>query len=246
MIDSITSATLKQYESVLKLWMRFVAENNLDAFNAETTPILSFLTRRFKKGASYSTLNTTRSAIALISLNNISQDGLIARFLKGVYKKKPSRPKYDLTWDITPVLMYLEKLDPISQLKAKNVAEKTATLLALTTAHRLQTLAFIRVENICVSPDGIIIKIPDLIKTSKPGAFQPELRLPYFKEKPTLCTASTILVYLEYTKKVRDGINNKLLISTVKPYGAVSAQTIGHWIKSLLANADVDTTQFSA
>lgn len=144
------SSTLKQYESALKLWMKFVEENNLDAFNASTTTILSFLTYRFRKGAGYSTLNTTRSAIALISLDNISKDGLITRFLKGIYKENPSRPKYATTWNISPVLKYLEKLHPLSQLKAKEITEKTATLLALTSAHRLQTLALIHIEKIFV------------------------------------------------------------------------------------------------
>lgn len=246
MVNSITPSTLKQYESALKLWMKFAVEHQFDAFNSTTTSILMFLTQRFKEGAGYSTLNTTRSAIALISLYNISQDGLIARFLKGIYKKSPVRPKYASTWDITPVLTYIEELPPLNQLSFKEIAEKIATLLALTTAHRLQTLALIRVENIHVSTEGLTIKIPDLIKTSKPGKFQPELYLPYFKEKPKLCTASAILEYLEYTKKFRDNNNTRLLIATVKPYGAVSAQTIGHWIKALLNKAGIDTKQFSA
>lgn len=55
--------------------MKFVEENNLDAFNADTTAILYFLTHRFKKDVSI--LNTTRSAIVLISRDNISQDRLI-------------------------------------------------------------------------------------------------------------------------------------------------------------------------
>lgn len=246
MIASLASSTLKQYESALKLWMDFAVKNNLDAFNASTTDILSFLTLRFTAGASYGTLNTARSAISLISLTDICTDGLLTRFFKGIYKKNPSRPKYATSWDISPVLAYLEKLHPLSQLKPKDIAEKTATLLALTSAHRLQTLALIRIENIHVSPDGIIIKIPDLIKTSKPGSFQPELKFPYFKDKPTLCTASTILAYLEYTKPLRTSNTSKLLIATVKPYGAVSAQTIDHWIKSVLHKAGIDTTQFSA
>lgn len=246
MINSITPSTLKQYECALKQWMSFAAENTLDAYNASTTNILSFLTQRFKTGASYTTLNTTRSAISFIALNDISKDGLISRFLKGVYKTNPSRPRYTSTWDITPVLAYLEKLHPLSQLKAKEVAEKTVTLLALTTAHRLQTLALINIENIKNSPDGITIKIPDLIKTSKPGSYQPELCFPYFKDKPGLCMATTILEYLDYTKYLRNNNNKRLLISTVKPYGAVSAQTIGHWIKSALNKAGIDTNQFSA
>ena len=35
-------------------------------------------------------------------------------------------------------------------------------------------------------------------------------------------------------------------IATMKPYKAVSAQTIGHWIKALLSKAGIDTKLFTA
>ncbi|CAD6225830.1 GSCOCG00005746001-RA-CDS [Cotesia congregata] len=60
--------------------------------------------------------------------------------MKGVYKQKPPTPKYDCTWDTVPVLKYLESLHPLNSLTTKEIGEKVATLLALTTAHRLQTL----------------------------------------------------------------------------------------------------------
>jgi len=140
----------------------------------------------------------------------------------------------------------MENLHPLSQVKLKEATEKVASLLALTTAHRLQTLALINVDNIVSCEAGLTIKIPDLIKTSKPGTFQPELFLPFFKEKPNLCVASVILEYLQITKDLRTKNNKKLLISTVKPYKDASAQTIGHWIKSLLNKAGIDTKIFTA
>lgn len=122
----------------------------------------------------------------------------------------------------------MENLYPLSQFKLKEATEKVVTLLALITAHRLQTLALICIDNIVISESGLTIKIPDLIKTSKPGAFQPELILPFFKEKPSLCVASSILEYLKITKNIRTEKNKKLLISTVKPHKDATAQTIGH------------------
>lgn len=62
--------------------------------------------------------------------------------------------------------------------KTKERVEETATLLILTTAHGLQMLALINFENIYHSSSGIAIKIADLIKTFKPGFFQPELNFP--------------------------------------------------------------------
>lgn len=114
MIASITSSTLRQYKSALRLWISFAVKHNLDALHTSTTAILFFLTQIFKNGANYGILNTNRLAISIISLHNIFENGLITRFFKDIYKKKPSRPKYATTWDISPVLIYLEKLHPLS------------------------------------------------------------------------------------------------------------------------------------
>jgi len=74
MINSITDTTLKQYQSVLKYWWKFAHDKGWDIYNIKTTDILSFLSKRFNDGASYSVLNTSRSTISLISVGDISQD----------------------------------------------------------------------------------------------------------------------------------------------------------------------------
>lgn len=58
--------------------------------------------------------------------------------------------------------------------------------------------------------------------------------------------ASTVLDYVDYTKELRKKETKNLFISTMKPFDAASAQTIGHWIKSLLGKTGVDTEKFSA
>ncbi|EFN82661.1 hypothetical protein EAI_00066, partial [Harpegnathos saltator] len=135
----------------------------------------------------YATLNTYRSAISLISNNKIGGNELICRFLKGVFNRKPQTPKYSHIWDVTRVLEYLEKLNPLEKLSFIQLTEKTVALLALCTAHRAQTLASIKITNIYKTGNNIHIKIEDRIKTSGPGRFQPLLVLPEFKEKPSLC-----------------------------------------------------------
>lgn len=246
LLSSITLSTLKQYESSLKNWWEFAQHRKIDIFNAKTSEILCFLTDCFNKGANYSSLNTRRSAISLISIHDINKDGLISRFLRGVFKQRPTKPKYASTWDITPVLNYIEQLGPLKDLKKKEAAEKVATLLALGMAQRLQSLSLINIENIEKSDSGIRIKITDRIKTSKPGAFQPELNLPFFRDKPNLCVATAVLEYLEYTQDSRGSETKRLFIATMKPFGPVSAQTIGHWIKSMLGKAGINIEQFTA
>ncbi|XP_054009950.1 uncharacterized protein LOC128893160, partial [Hylaeus anthracinus] len=245
MVNSITNSTLKQYECHLRSWWEFSHLENLDIYNAKIMDIIKFLNKRYKTGANYSTLNTARSAISLISLYDINKDSLISHFLKGVFKQRPPKPRYATIWDVTSVLNYIENLHPLKGLKLKDAAEKVVTLLALTTAQRLKTLALINIDNINKSDTGINIKITDHIKTSKVGVFQPELILPFFKEKPRLCAATAVLDYLDCTKDLRNSVK-RLFIATVKPFGTVSSQTIGHWIKTLLGKADVNTELFTA
>jgi len=95
MVNSITDATLKQYQSILKCWWKFAHEKGWDIYNAKTTDILSFLSKRFNDVASYSVLNTSRSTILQYYYNkDIFQNGLISKFLKGVFRKRPTKPKY--------------------------------------------------------------------------------------------------------------------------------------------------------
>lgn len=223
MIKSIATSTLKQYQGPLKLWWEFCSKNKISTFEASSANIIRFLTDRFNLGASYGTLNSTRSAISLITSRDISSDKLLSRFFKGIHRQKPPRPKYSSTWDTTIVLKYIEKLHPLNSQRQKEAAEKVATLLILTTAHRLQTISVIDIKNIVIKPSGISIKIPDLIKTSKPGKNQPELILPFFKENPGICVASAVISYLEMTKKFRNNKNDHLFISSKKPYQNVSA-----------------------
>lgn len=242
-ISSVTEATVKQYEGYLKQWWEFTQKQRSDFFNPDVTTIIQFLTTKFNEGNSYGSINSMRSAISFIATKDFSNDNTLSRFLRGVYKKRPSRPKYSTTWDTSIVLNYIEKLSNSNNLKI--LSEKTSTLLALTTAHRLQTLSIINIENIAISENVIKIKIPDPIKTSKRNSFQPELILPMFKENPKLCVVSFIKEYLQVTKNLRGKVKN-LFISTRKPHKAVTSQTIGHWIKNLLEKAGINTEQFSA
>ncbi|CAD6206426.1 GSCOCG00012690001-RA-CDS, partial [Cotesia congregata] len=245
MLDSITESTVKQYEGCLKKWLFFADQERIDAFNPQNTDVIKFLADRFSKGAKYGTINSTRAAISLISQNNLSKDAMISRFVRGTFKKRPTRPKYAETWNTEQVLAYIETIEDINKLRLKELSEILTTLLILITAHRMQTLALINIKDITRSSTGLSIKIPDLIKTSRPGKEQPILTVPFFKKREKLCVASIMLKYLERTENLRSN-SDKLFISTIKPHKPASAQTISHWIKSLLEKAGIDINTFTA
>lgn len=245
LLASLSESTLKQYNSCLREWWSFCQTNNHNIYEINTIKVLEFLTKKFNEGASYGTLNSTRSAISLLSDNSLSNDSTMSRFFKGVFRLRPQAPKYESTWDPEVVFKYIENLPPLSELTFQQISEKTIILLALSTAHRAQTFQLININNILSTQSGLEIKIPELIKTSKPGRTQPNLVLPFFKERPKLCVATAILDYLKVSEKLRAGCNN-LFISTRKPYAAVSTPTISRWIKLVLSKAGIDVNTFTA
>lgn len=224
--------------------MDFCHETETDIYEASANRILEFLQKRYSLGASYGTLNSMRSAISLISANDVINDRVISRFFKGIFQLRPMKPRYDETWDVGTVLTFIANLYPLEPLSIQQLSERLVTLLALGTAHRVQTFSLMRLDNISHSAQGFEIKISDIIKTSRPGAFQPLLLLPYFREQPRLCIASTLKRYLEITKPLRGDCNN-VLITSRRPFRSASTQTISRWIRSVLAKSGIGS-EFTA
>lgn len=158
--------------------------------------------------------------------------------MRGVFKQKPPRPRYEEIYDLEPVIMRIEKMSPLSSLSLPELTEKLVTLLALVTVHRKQTLALIKIENISEYEDGFRIRIPDPIKTSRRGAYQSLLEIPRFRERPSLCIATTLKRYLQVMNTLRSG-TKELFISIRKPYKAASKDTISRWIRGFLVKCGI-------
>lgn len=245
MIASLSENSIKQYNVYLKKWFTHCHQNNVDLYDASITDIINFLTGMYNDGAQYGTLNTCRSALALIIGDHVGLDQNIKRFFKGIFRSRPPVPKYDTTWDPAIVLTYLEKSFPHDTLSLELLSKKLVTLLALVTAHRVQTLSKINIDNITISNSNISIKITELIKTSRVGCPQPVLVLPFFDQKPEICPGKTLQYYLSKTEPLRGNVKY-LFIGLKKPHRAVSSQTLSRWIRSTLCDSGVPAAAFSA
>lgn len=246
MLSSISQSTLSQYSVSYKLWWQFCIDNNLNTYEAPISSVITFLVDLFNKGASYGTINSHKSALSLLLGNNIGSDFIIKRLMKGVYKQKPSSPKYTTTWDPKVVLDCISEWYPNTNLSLNKLTKKTVILLALCTSHRVQTFSLININSINKSPSGIKILITDIIKTSAANREQPVLYLPYFVENPSICPARTLEDYLQATAELRPETVDNLLLTTKKPFKKVSSQSISRWIKQTLAECGIDVTTFSA
>ncbi|XP_058789582.1 uncharacterized protein LOC131663277 [Phymastichus coffea] len=76
MLSSLSKSTQKHYRVSLRKWLQFCEKEKVDLNMPKSSQIIAFLTKRYNEGCSYSNLNTDRSAISLISLNNIGEDKL--------------------------------------------------------------------------------------------------------------------------------------------------------------------------
>lgn len=218
---SLSESTLKQYNKPLRSWWLFCKASFTSIWSPSPTQFLHFLSQELKQANSYSVINNIRSAISLISNNEIENHTLIRRFCKGVGVLKPPRPRYDYIWDPAPVLEKLSILYPHDTLSLDVITKKLVFLLALGTGQRVQTLASIRVSQISIN-EKLIIRVPDRIKTSAPGRSQPFFSFSQFIGNEGLCIFNLIKTYLEVTRDLRAPSCDKLFISWSKPHRPIS------------------------
>lgn len=243
-ILSLSESSWKQYEIALKKWWTYCCDLGMNYLNPTVHQVISFLTKEFNNGAAYGTLNSYRSALALLAGSSLGQDDDVKRFFKGVANVRPNKPKYEETWDPKLVLDFYRKLPTNENLSLKELSMKLIILLALTTGHRMQTFALIKVNQIREVDNTIEIRIPDKVKTSGVKRQQPILVLPEFKDEIKLCVANTLKYYLIKTKDIR-GNEQVLFLSYTKPHKPVGAQTLSKWIKKILFKCNIDITKFS-
>lgn len=201
-LASLADSTLKQYHNPLKTWNKFCSDFKKDDFNPTPKEVLHFLHEIKIRGASYGTLNTYRSAISLVSKNKIGDDPLISRFMKGVFRMNPIKPKYNATWDVSIVLEYI-KNQAVPESSLTKLSEKLAILLLLTTGQRLQTIQNITIESLRETRDGFWTNVTKILKTTRPGSASTLLFLPKFTKTPELCVFSAIKEYLQRTENLR-------------------------------------------
>lgn len=244
MIASLSKNSINQYSSTYKKLWTYCKGNLSDILQPTTKSILEFLQTEFENVANYSTLNSHRSAINLLS--ETGKYSAVDRFMRGVFKSRPNFPRYEQTWDPQPVLTYLENLYPLNSLNLEKLSVKLVLLLALGSAQRVQTFCNIRVSNIVVHNEGIEIIFSDILKTSGPKRPQPIMRFPFFTNKPSLCIASTLVHYINRTQPLRKDSDDFLILTIKKPHHPPSSQTLSRWIKRGLANGGIDTLKFKA
>ena len=249
LLASLSDSSIKQYDSSFRKWWSYSVSNDVNPYLPTVSTLLAFLQSCLDLGAGYSTLGTHRSAVSLLSPvggDKIGENRLIVRFMRGVGKLNPPKPRYKETWDPSLVLAYLTTLEPIDSISLEHLSLKLIMLLALATGQRQQTLHAIDIRNIQQAPGGIQIKVEKLLKTSKPGSIQPCIFLPRFESQMSLCVARTLEEYLKRTLPFRNENKNQLFLGYTGSHEPISTQTMSRWLKAVMTSSGINSDIFSA
>jgi len=238
LLASWADSTLKQYQVALKSWWFFNDCSPVKAADCSVEKCLVFLQNQVDRGVSYGTVCSYRAALGVLN-PGLSNSPVLERFVKGVFRATPRRPRYTATWDPKLVLHHLgtypRQFVPWSK--------KLCMLLALTSAQRVQTLAAITVNDLRFSSAGVTIMISSNLKTSAPTRRQLNIVLKRF-EQEEVCPVKTLEVFLDLSRPIR-GDSSQLFLCTKKPFRPASTQTLGRWLKEVLAKSGIDVTLFT-
>lgn len=229
--------------------MLFCSEQQVPPVSPHVSVLLDFLTGLFNKGLSYSAINTAKSAVNMFVSTCtgkafFSSDGLVSKFMRGVFTQRPALPKYAATWDTAIVLKYLRSLFPLDSLSLLLLSQKLAMLLVLLSGQRGQAIHGLLRNNIEANSQCVILRFGQLLKTSKPGRHLHEIVLPAYGRQRELCVVHTYLAYIRRTLPLR-GKKRFLFISTIKPHAPIARDTLGNWIRNVLTKAGVDMQLYS-
>ena len=238
--------TQKQYQVYIQKWSHFCTQRKVNHNQPTVEQALDFFAHLYEQGLTYSAINTARSALfSYITLEDGTSLGphpLVSRLLRGIFQSKPPSPRYSETWDVSVVLHYLQGLSPVGTLKLEELTLKLVTLILLVSGQMGQTVHLLDLSNMRVSTDSYTFLFTKLLKQTRPGFFNPAVTLTAFRDS-RLCVVTTLKEYISRTEPLR-GSESQLLVSYTKPHKAVSRDTIGRWVKTVLSSAGIDTKKF--
>ena len=202
----------------------------------------------YKQGVSYSAINTARSALSSaitpVDKTTFGEHPLVTRFLKGTFEFRPFLPRYSTIWDVGIVLTYLRSFLALNDLTSKQLMLNLTMLLALVTAQQTQTLSKLDTSCMQETTTGITFTIQDTLKTTWPGKQLALIEIRTFAADSRLCPVTYIKHCI--TKKHSLRSNPRLLISYTKLHKPVTNSTVARWIRSMLQDAGIDVSIFSA
>lgn len=245
--------TRAAYKSAWGKWVSWCGTQSFDPVHSPLEPIVEFLTVLYKDNKQYRTINTYRSAIsknhALINGQRVGQHPMIVTHMRAIFNMRTPKPRYQESWDVDILLKFIEKMGDNNNISLKMLSCKLVALLALTSAGRASELNQLNVKFMSNSETCISFKMSKPTKTCKPGNPLQSIVFNAF-DTDSLCVVKCIRSYLERTssfREISDNIDRSwLLLSFVKPHHPITTSSVSRWLKTIMAEAGINTNQFKA
>ena len=206
-----------------------------------------FLVSLFQRGVGYSCINTARSALSIILKPidgyDFGKHPIIKRVLKGVFKERPSLPRYTVIYDSDKVLRFLKSLPNWDSISLKWLTFKLVTLLAILSGHRCQTLNTLSLDFMDLSGERVTFYIPNILKNTTPSFHAKPLHFPSFAQDESICPVRNVVEYIKATAKLR---KSRSLIISYSTLTRVTTQTIRRYVVGTLEASGINVKTFSA
>ena len=243
---SWTPSTCKQYSPHIICWLEISSGRKIDPFNASVNDEAEFLAKLFNESkCEYSVTNTARSAFSSIfpTTNGISfgKQLLIQRLLKGIFKERPSLPRYTVTFDVKPVFKCIKEISCSDNTSLEICTKVLAAIMSLISGQRSQALSLLQTNSMYVGDSRVTFYISKLTKTSRPNFHQKLLEFLAYPSEKTICVVRIIKLYLDKKANLRDKNIYSFFISYVAPCASVTPKPFTGWVVETRGKAGINT-----
>ncbi|XP_071990832.1 uncharacterized protein [Engystomops pustulosus] len=230
-----------------KIWKKFCSwsKDMPNQGSPNICQILDFLQEGFEKGLRPSTLRVQVSALSAYFDTALTEHRWVKRFFQACSRLRPTVKDSSPQWDLSLVLdaLTMGPFEPIDPSHMRFLTQKTAFLIAITSARRLGELQALSIcePYLSVSEDRITLRLdrnflPKIVSNFHRNQ---EIILPTFCHHPKnpveekwhlLDVRRTVLKYLEASNPWRKDLNLFVQFAGRNKGKKASKATIGRWI----------------
>jgi hypothetical protein len=176
---------------------------------------------------------------------DIGKHPLIIKLMQGIFNSSPPKPKYTRFWDVDVVLRHLQAQGPDIDLSLTSLSHKLVVLLALTSLFRVSEIAAIDSESMVFSGPVVKFALLKLRKNQRKSKGIKYFSLKKLNPSSNLCPVLCLERYVSVTQSFRGSASN-LILGIKSPHAPIGASSTARWIKSVLAEAGIDISVYSA
>ena len=139
-----------KYNNYLKEWTSY--SKNIG--HIEASHVFNFLSRRFDKRHTNSTIDSAKCAIAtivhILPHNSLNKHPLINKYMTGVFNWRPPKRKLSFVWDVF-LFRYFELQGENNLLSEKILTQKLLIFILLLGAHRISIVKLFSMSNMVLN-----------------------------------------------------------------------------------------------